>query len=44
LKAGLCCFLVVVINLSLRLTTRRNLNLLPGPNSWDHYTLNTPVV
>src|SRR6266700_2319771 len=21
----------------LRLTTRRNLNLLPGLNSWDHY-------
>src|SRR6266567_2506159 len=25
----------------LRLTTRRNLNLLPGLNSWDHYTLSS---
>src|ERR1019366_5458832 len=37
LNAGLYCFLVVVINLSFRLTTRRILNLLPSLNFWDHY-------
>src|SRR6266700_4699080 len=26
----------------LRLTTRRNLNLLPGLNSWDHYSRGLP--
>jgi hypothetical protein len=38
LNFGLYCFLVVVIDLSSVNDSRRNLSLLPGLNSGDHYT------
>src|SRR5208283_4100567 len=37
LNFGLYCFLVVVIDLSAVNDSRRNLSLLPGLNSGDHY-------
>jgi hypothetical protein len=39
LNFGLYCFLVVVIDLSVVNDSRRNLSLLPGLNSGDHYRL-----
>ena len=38
LNFGLYCFLVVVVGLSAVSDSRRNLSLLPGLNSGDHYT------
>jgi hypothetical protein len=38
LNFGLYCFLVVVIDLSSVNDSRRNLSLLPGLNSGDHYS------
>jgi hypothetical protein len=40
LNCGLYCFLVVVIEFSLSMTPP-NFSLLPGLNSWDHYSLTT---